>query len=58
MFTKEDVFELAEISHLDISRCDIFELQAALDNNLTYVSQIKEVNVDDIETLTKIEEEI
>jgi aspartyl/glutamyl-tRNA(Asn/Gln) amidotransferase C subunit len=54
MFSIKQIMELAEIASLDISNCDIEELRAALNSNLVYVSQIKEVDVTDVEPLTEM----
>ena len=58
MFDQTKIRKLAAIAGLDISHCDLEVLEKALNDNLAYVSQINEVDVQGIEELRKIGEVI
>ena len=58
MFDQTKIKNLAAIAGLDISHCDLEVLEKALNDNLAYVNQIKEVDVTGIKALKKIGEVI
>lgn len=56
MVTKQDVLKIAKLSQLYVSESELDGLTADMNNILTYIDQLSQLNVQDVEPFTHVVE--